>query len=143
MLIMMEDLTIDEAIKIYKSMLFFNRMGFNNSIASMYTELEERGYAFSVRENDIVELHKDDYTYKWLQVKFHLYLIKVDSIENWKQVKLLKKWNTTYCMLRKDMFWDGWKDENVFINDSTSDIQGVLENCGIEMKRVDYFLKQD
>ena len=140
---MSHDFSTDEAIKIYKSMIAISRMGFHNSTKSMYLELKERGFEFSVWEDQVVELYKGDKDYKWIQVKFYLYLIKGGSSEKWEQVKLLKKWNTTYCMSREDMFWDGWKDENVFINDSSSDIGEMLENCGIEINKVNYFMNEN
>ena len=139
---MLEELSTDEAIKIYKSMLLINRLGFHNSIKSMYRELEERGFNFSMCEDAIVELHKSDKEYKWIQVKFHLFLIKVNSLDNRKIVKLLKKWNTTYCMTRKDILYHEWREENVWINDSSSDIGDMLENCGIEINILNYFRNQ-
>ena len=140
---MLQVLSNDEAIKVYKSMLIMHRMGFENSIRSMYLELKERGFDFSLWEDDVVELHKGDKTYKWLQVKFHLCLIKVDNLEKEPiNIKLLKKWSTTYVMTREDMFWDGLKEENVDTNDSTSDIGEMLDTIGIKIKKIDYFINQ-
>ena len=139
---MTQDLSSDEALKIYKSMLSIHRMGFDNSVKSMYLELKKRGFDFSLWEGDVIELHKEDKTYKWLQVKYHLHLIKADNPESWTTIKLLKKWNTTYVMLLDDMFWDGFKEENVEIFDSSSDIDGMLKTCEIKINKVDYFIRQ-
>ena len=139
---MTQDLSNDEALKIYKSMLSIHRMGFDNSVKSMYLELKERGFHFSLWEDNVIELHKEDKVYKWLEVKYHLNLIKADNPESWTTVKLLKKWITIYVMLRDDMFWDGFKEENVAIFHSSSDINMMLETCGIKINKIDYFINQ-
>ena len=139
---MTQDLSNNEALKIYKSMLYIHRMGFDNSVKSMYLELKERGFDFSLCEDKVIELHKEDKDYKWLQVKYHLNLIKADNPESWTTVKLLKKWNITYIMLRDDMFWDGFKEENVETFNSSIDIDAMLKTCGIKINKIDYFISQ-
>jgi hypothetical protein len=139
---MRQDLSNDEAFKIYKSMLSIHRMGLDNSVKSMYLELKERGFDFSLWEDNVIELHKEEKAYKCLQVKYHLNLIKADNPESWTTVKLLKKWNTTYVMLRDDMFWDGLKEENVETFHSSSDIDAMLKTCGIKINKIDYFISQ-
>ena len=139
---MTQDLSNNEALKIYKSMLSIHRMGFDNSVKSMYLELKERGFHFALCEDNVIELHKEDKVYKWLEVKYHLNLIKADNPESWTTVKLLKKWITIYVMLRDDMFWDGFKEENVETFNSSSDIEAMLKTCGIKINKIDYFISQ-
>lgn len=121
-------------------MLFLGDLGYEKSIASIYSEMQEQGYSFSLWDSEPRQIYKDDKVYTFAEVKFVLYLVNT-SIGHSFSIPL-SRWSTVYVMTNKDILYNNWDESNVvWTHDSTCKIDSILDTCNIEIDCVD-FLRQ-
>jgi hypothetical protein len=132
-------LTMQDAVKLYKVMCYLDSIECKDSIKAIYAEMNKSGFYFSVLEQSPKEINEADYVYKMIEVKYKLCLVKHSAEDKIFELKQLKKWWTIYCMSRKDISYDDWREENVSVSDSSCDLRGMLEACGITIDRINYF----
>jgi hypothetical protein len=132
-------LSIQDAVKLYRTMRFLNDIEYIDSIKAIYADMNKSGFYFSLCEQHPKEINKNDYDYKWIEVNYKLCLVRRSENNEDYELKQLKKWWTIYCMTRKDISYDDWREENVSINDSNCDVSGILEACNINIDRLNYF----
>lgn len=132
-------LTMQDAVKLYKAMRYLDSIEYADSIKAIYAEMNKSGFYFSLLEQPPKEIHQNDYVYKMIEVKYKLCLVKHSAEDKSFELKQLKKWWTIYCMSRKDISYDDWREENVSISDSSCDLRGVLEACNITIDSLNYF----
>lgn len=126
-----------QAKKLFRQMLFLGDLGFEKCIASIYTEMQERGYTFSLWDSEPKKIHKDDEDYTYAEVKFVLYLVNSFS-DNSLSIPL-SRWSTVYVMANKDILYNNWDERNiVWTHDSTCKIDSILDACNIEIDCVDF-----
>lgn len=130
-------LSEDQAQKLFKQMLFLGDLGYEKSIASIYSEMQEYGYSFSLWDSEPKKIHKDDKDYTFAEVKFVLYLVNT-SIGNSFSMPL-SRWSTVYVMTNKDILYSNWDESNVvWTHDSTCKIGSILDACNLGIDRIDY-----
>jgi hypothetical protein len=132
-------LSIQDAVKLYRMMRYLDSMEYVNSIKAIYADMNKSGFYFSLTEQPPKEIDVNNYVYKTIEVKYKLCLIRrSENDEQFERIQL-KKWWTIYCMTRKDVSYDDWRQENVMESDSSCDVNGILEACNINIDRLNYF----
>lgn len=132
-------LSIQDAVKLYRMMRYLDSMDYVNSIKAIYADMNKSGFYFSLTEQPPKEIDENDDVYKTIEVKYKLSLIRrSENDEQFERIQL-KKWWTIYCMTRKDISYDDWREENVMESDSSCDVGGILEACNINIDRLNYF----
>ena len=132
-------LSMQDAVKLYRTMRFLNNIEYVDSIKAIYADMNKGGFYFSLSEQRPKELDESDDVYKMIEVRYRLCLVKRSEDNERYESKQLKKWYTVYCMTRKDIGYDDWREENVSVNDSSCDVSGILEACNINIDRLNYF----
>ena len=128
-----------DAIKLYKIMRYLSKYSFVESIKSIYKEMNENFFYFYIDDNFSRNvLDASDYAYKWVEIKYKFYIIKNNNIDQ-IEMKLIKKWWSIYLMTQSDFRNEEWKKENIWMNDTTCDIQDIIEYCNIDIDRISYF----
>jgi hypothetical protein len=130
---------MQDAVKLYRTMRFLNDIEYIDSIKAIYADMNKSGFYFSLFEQQPKEINKNDYVYKWIEVNYKLCLVKRSENNERYELQQIKKWWTIYCMTRKDIGYDDWREENVWENDSSCDVSGILEACNINIDRLNYF----
>jgi len=132
-------LSMQDAVKLYRTMRLLNSIECVDTIKAIYADMNKCGFYFSLSEQRPKELDESDDVYKMIEVRYRLCLVKRSEDNERYESKQLKKWYTVYCMTRKDIGYDDWREENVWENDSSCDVSGILEACNINIDRLNYF----
>ncbi len=130
---------MQDAVKLYRMMRYLDSFEYADSVKAIYDDMNKSGFYFSLLEQPPKEINKNDYVYKMIEVRYKLCLVKRSPDHKSFELKQLKKWWTVYCMTRKDIGYDDWKEENVWVSDSSCDLSGILEACSIRIDRLNYF----
>jgi hypothetical protein len=130
---------MQDAVKIYRMMRYLDSIKYADSIKAMYSELNKSGFYFSLFDHRPKAIHDSDRDYKYIEVKYSLFIVKDTKSNEQAERKQLKKWWTIYCMTKKDISYSEWREENVWVNDSSCDVDGILEACNIKIDGLDYF----
>ncbi len=120
-------------------MRFLNDIEYVDSIKAIYADINKSGFYFSLSEQRPKELDESDDVYKMIEVNYKLCLVKHSENNEHYELKQLKKWWTIYCMTRKDISYNEWREENVWESDSSCDVSGILDACHINIDRLNYF----
>jgi hypothetical protein len=131
---------MQDAIKIYRMMRYLSGIEYANSIKAMYSDLNQSGFYFSLFDCEPIAIHKNDCDYKFIEVRYSLFIVRHTKKGEPVERKQLKKWWTIYCMTKKDISYNEWKEDNIWVSDSSCDVSGILEACNIEINKLDYFL---
>jgi hypothetical protein len=130
---------MQDAVKLYRTLRFLNKIEYVDSIKAIYADMNKSGFYFSLSEQRPKEIDESNDVYKMIEVRYRLCLVKRSKDNEYYESKQLKKWYTVYCMTRKDISYDDWREENVSVNDSSCDVSGILEACNINIDRLNYF----
>jgi hypothetical protein len=126
-----------ELRKIFRALIFFIEMGFDNSVKSIISDLNTEGYHFFIHHSPPKRGGLNDYVYRTLRVNFWLGL--GNERDDLTLAKPLSKWWTEYIMLVRDVNEFNWDPSNVWEHDSTCSISDLLEVVGLEVDRVSFF----
>lgn len=136
-------LSMQDAVKLYRMMRFLNSIEYADSIKAMYADMNKSGFYFSLFEQRPIDISEEGDSYKFIEVRYMLSLVKRSNDDKQYEIKNLKKWWNIYCMTTKDISHDDWREENVWTNDSNSDVDGILEACNINIDRLNYFQQRN
>jgi len=130
---------MQDAVKLYRMMRYLNSIEYADSIKAIYADMNKSGFYFSLSAQRPKEINKNDYVYKWFEVKYMLCLVKRSEDNERYESKQLKKWWTIFCMTREAISYDDWREGNIDIVDTSCDVSGILEACNINIDYLNYF----
>ena len=126
-----------ELRKIFRAMIFFIEIGFDNSVKSIISDLNIEGYHFFIHHSPPRRGGLNNDVYKTLRVDFWLGL--GHERDDLTLAKPLSKWWTEYTMLVRDVDEFNWDTSNVWVDYSTCSISDFLEIVGLDVDRVSFF----
>ena len=130
---------MQDAVKIYRMMRYLDSIEYVDSIKAMYSDMNKSGFHFYLLDHKPKEIDEDDRSYKIVEVSYTLYIVKYAKNNEQAERKQLKKWWTIYCMTKKDITYNEFREENVWESNSSCDVCGILDACGIKINSLNYF----
>jgi len=126
-----------QAKKLFRQMLFLGDLGYEKSIASIYSEMQEYGYSFSLWDSEPKQIYKNDKDYTFAEVKFVLFLVNESNGNSFSTP--LSRWSTVYVMTNKDILYNNWNESNVvWTHHSTCKVGSILDTCKVEIDKLDF-----